>query len=188
MDCRRVSGEEGDLIRDNYVSIQESPAARTLLRSFDKHKDRLDQLFLDVALTVKVSSAFRKFTNLILVNFHGNASVERGFSVNKHCLADNLLEQNLVARRMVCEQVGLAGAPEKVDLNNSLILSCKNSNARWKESLKRKRDEIDSSNSEEGKRRKLMLDIASLCPVDIFYHLIAIRGIFILKHPVNINI
>ena len=27
-----------------------------------------------------------------------------------------------------------------------------------------------------------------LCPVDIFYHLIAIRGIFILKHPVNINI
>ena len=28
----------------------------------------------------------------------------------------------------------------------------------------------------------------NLCPVDIFYHLIAIRGIFILKHPVNINI
>ena len=30
--------------------------------------------------------------------------------------------------------------------------------------------------------------LCPLCPVDIFYHLIAIRGIFILKHPVNINI
>ena len=65
-----------------------------------------------------------------------------GFSVlfqcvNKHSLAENLLEENLVARRMLCEQVG--GALEKNDLN-SLLLSCKNSNARWKETLKGKRD------------------------------------------------
>jgi len=40
--------------------------------------------------------------------FHGNAAVERSFSINKECLVENLLEDSLVAQRVVYDAVSAA--------------------------------------------------------------------------------
>ena len=42
---------------------------------------------------------------MILCLCHGNGDVERGFSMNKHTLSDNLGGETLIAR-FVCEEEG----------------------------------------------------------------------------------
>ena len=162
MELNRISGEEGDMIKEDYCKIRDNRQAKKMMESFDKEKNRLDQTFLDLASIMNLSNAFKRFVNIILINFHGNAGVERGFSVNKHCLAENLHEESLVARRMLCEQVSIAGGPQNIVLDNSLLLSCKNANARWKDNLKRKRDEQEELNNEKLKKRRFMQEIAVL--------------------------
>ena len=108
---------------------------------------------------VNLSSAFKKFIYLIVVNFHVNAAVERGFSMKKNCLAENLQEESLIAWRTVSEQAKFAGGSEKVTLDHLLLLSCENASARWRDVLKRKRDEKGDTNNKEAKKCMLQNEI-----------------------------
>ena len=163
MDRNIITGIEGDQIKEDYVAIKESNKTRTLLEAFDWKSDRLDELFnVKMRGKISVSKHFIKFVNLIFILFHGNANVERGFSINKHCLSDNLQEESLVARRMICEQVSIAGGPPKVELTNSLLLSCKNANGKWKESLKRKRETESEEIQARVKKQMLLREISEL--------------------------
>ena len=158
-----VTGIEGEQTKENYVAIKENNNTRRMLEAFDWKVDRLDELFnVKIKSKLSLSHYFMKFVNLIFILYHGNANVERGFSINKHCLSENLQEESLVARRMICEQVSISGGPEKVELNNSLMLSCKNANSRWKESLKRKRDENSETIQARVKRQRLLQEISDL--------------------------
>ena len=119
MKLNLISGTKADDIREDYFSIQGNDNIKTMLKAFDKRRDRLASLFVQMSDIMPRSCAFRKFANIIMVLFHGNASVERGFSQNKHCPNDNLLEESLVARRMICEHVTIAGG---VSTSEALLL------------------------------------------------------------------
>ncbi|KAG8177475.1 hypothetical protein JTE90_008659 [Oedothorax gibbosus] len=64
---------------------------------------------------------------------HGNANVERGFSVNGDCLWENMNEQSLVARRQVYDYVTLLGGLANIDLNSKMLLDVKSARARHSE-------------------------------------------------------
>ena len=51
-----------------------------------------------------------KVVQLLLVLSHGQASVERGFSVNKELEVENLANQSLVAQHLVCDHINAIGA------------------------------------------------------------------------------
>ena len=56
----------------------------------------------------KQLKSFLKLSSLIkmlLVLYHGQASVERGFSVNKEVEVENLMKQSVVAQWVICEAV-----------------------------------------------------------------------------------
>ena len=53
---------------------------------------------------------------MLLVLSHGQATVERGFSINKQVETDNLTEQSLVAKRTICDYVNFVGGIEHVDV------------------------------------------------------------------------
>ena len=61
---------------------------------------------------------------MLLVLSHGQASVERGFSVNKEVEVENLMKQSVVAQRVVCEAVKSAGGVSEIKLVNELMTSC----------------------------------------------------------------
>lgn len=46
---------------------------------------------------------------LLLVLSHGQALVERGFSVNKELEIENLANQSLVVQRLVCDYLNAVG-------------------------------------------------------------------------------
>ncbi|KAG1686949.1 Telomere-associated protein RIF1 [Nymphon striatum] len=111
---------------------------------------------------------------LILVMSHGQASVERGFSINKEIEVENMKEHTLVARRMVCDHVNTVKGVTSVDINKSLLLSVKHSRKKYEQYLEQQRvnkksDDLRAKRKstleeiEEIKKKKRRLDADIKC-------------------------
>ena len=57
---------------------------------------------------------------------HGQASVERGFSVNKEIATSNLMEHNLIARRVIKDHVQSVGGLKQLLISKELLQSAQN--------------------------------------------------------------
>ncbi|CAN7939964.1 unnamed protein product, partial [Ixodes hexagonus] len=99
---------EADRALRPYKHVCSLASMQAALKSFDRSTHRLDALWAGVCGSNKDLFTFAK---MILSLSHGNASVERGFSINKDCLVENQKEQSLVAQRIVYDAVSLAGGP-----------------------------------------------------------------------------
>ena len=74
-------------------------------KEFDFHKQRLDEF-------LQQSGSFRRLWDLmrmLLILSHGQASVEKGFSINRQVMAENLKERSFIAQSLVAHLIsGLA--------------------------------------------------------------------------------
>ena len=70
---------------------------------------------------------------LIFILSHGQAAVEKGFSVNKEILVKNLQQKSLISQRMVYDYMTVkhASSLHEYTIRNSLILKCKSSHAKY---------------------------------------------------------
>ena len=62
---------------------------------------RLDEFYFE---TVKVGVNYRVLSKVLIFIFtlgHGQASIERGFSINSNMLSENMKEISLVSRRII---------------------------------------------------------------------------------------
>ena len=57
---------------------------------------------------------------MVLVLSHGNAEAERGFSVNKHILQDNMKERLMIAQRVVHQAIAKAGKFTNINIDKQL--------------------------------------------------------------------
>ena len=72
----------------------------------------------------KDASDLWPFTKKMLLLSHGQATVERVFSVNKELLADNMGGNTLVAQRVICDHVhSLGGSAVSVKITPELLTS-----------------------------------------------------------------
>ena len=98
---------------------------------------------------------------LLLTLSHGQATVERGFSVNKEVLTPNLQETSLVAIRLVHSSM-LAAKCKIADfvVSDALLKSCAHAYNRYNMYLMDKKAEQERT--EKGRKRKaLMEDLTS---------------------------
>ena len=58
---------------------------------------------------------------MVLVLPHGIAKAERGFSVNKHVLQDNMKERWMVAQRVVNLAISKAGKFTNIDIDKQML-------------------------------------------------------------------
>ena len=94
---------------------------------------------------------------------HGQASVERGFSVNKMCCDDNLSQLALIARRTICDHVRVQGGVEHVNLTKELLLSCSSARKKFSDYLMtQKQDDISDKRKREEEKAILMEKRAKL--------------------------
>ena len=122
------------------------PTEMRLDQFYSKHLDGKDQ-YKDLWSIIK----------LLLTISHGQAAVERGFSVNKDSLKDNLQETSLVSRRIVFD------ALKGVNLSNyvipkALLESCKHASERYKKFLATK-EKNEEAQTKERKRKALSAEI-----------------------------
>ena len=127
--------------------------------SFTITTDRLDFFLFEVLQNQNESQQLWITMQLILTLSHGQATVERGFSVNKEVLAPSLQETSLVAIRLVHSSMQAAKCKVADFVVNDVLLS----------SCAHARLEIDTrciswqgkQNKKELKREALMEELTS---------------------------
>ena len=94
---------------------------------------------------------------LILTLSHGQATVERGFSVNKEVLAPNPQETSLVAMRLVHSSMQTAKCKvADFVVNDALLSSCAHPRNRYQMYLIERKAEQERT--EKGQKRKTLME------------------------------
>ena len=75
-----------------------------LFLKFNKRENRLDKFFFDVGGLSDYPKQ-SKAIKMILVLFHGEGCVERGFNVNKYMLQPNVEGMSLISQRKIYDHL-----------------------------------------------------------------------------------
>ena len=115
---------------------------------FDRKNERMDNFYFK---KFDIDDTYRNLAivlQLIFVLSHGQASVERGFSLNKGVLNDNMTELSIISRRVVKDHLRIlkVGASE-VTITPNLIKSVALSHSRYSTFLLKQKEQ--SSNETE---------------------------------------
>ena len=106
VNAERVKEEECDTLLQQFAMFLDSIPVFGSERygNFQSVEDRVDTLFYECISNESYKSLF-SVVKLILILSHGQATAERGLSVNKEVEVENLKEHTLVAQRIVCDYV-----------------------------------------------------------------------------------
>ena len=102
-------------------------------------------------------SALGRLVRLVLSLSHGQADVERGFSLNNATLRNernSISGETLIALRIVKDELSLHENIESIPMTKSIISSYRNAHSRYQERLKAKREE-DKAEVSKSQKRKL---------------------------------
>ena len=93
---------------------------------------------------------------MLLILSHGQASVERGFSVNGHMLQDNMREKCIVSQRLILDYLTNVGGSSNVVVSPALLASATTARQRYHSYLEENRQ--SSAEQKRADKRKLEQD------------------------------
>ena len=162
---------ECDVLLQSFQTLMHDKDFIKECKSFDASTTRLDDFFFDSGMNKKDEyKALLKVFMMMLSLSHGQADIERGFSVNKDLVQPNMQQNTLVAKRLVYSSLTAAGVKSAADfvIPPALKESCRHARMRYsaflddekkkneKEKKKRKRDELNDELETAVKRKKEM--------------------------------
>ena len=147
---RWISDDDVDSAEYSFSRLRDYPLPENL-------DGRLDRIINDLPL--KDCPCLKRIFDISLVLSHGQAEVERGFSTNKEVTVENMKEESLIAKRLVCQYVQLhGGSPADMALTKALLSSCSGAYQSYKAALDARRQESEKearSNKRKGKSEEL---------------------------------
>ena len=146
-DSKLITPDSVDGLRADYENFID-----TINCSFNRHTDRLDHFYRD-STCLSQYPALQSLFYIVLTLSHGNSDVERGFSVNREVTVENMYEETLVARRLICQYV-TDNDPATVPLSKNMIFSCRKSYSSYNAALEKKREEKQEEEKSGSRRRK----------------------------------
>lgn len=129
------------------------------VKSYDR-KIRIDKFWGD--LFGGECSNLYKVLKIVCTLSHGNANVERGFSINADCIVENMHEELLIARRCIFDKVTSLGGIHNLVIEKPLIHAARNSYSRFVEAKNAKKKERDLLATEAHRKRVADQHIAEL--------------------------
>jgi len=157
--CNRARESEADDILRQYGEYIEAMlkdhSAQFL--NFKPQSDRLDTLFFQTMAEKEQYNKLWEVARMLLILSHGQAQVERGFSINRQMEQDNMDEETCTARRTVCDYVAHLGGADKVDVTNKHLLLHVTS-ARQKYCAYLDEQKAKKAAEQHSKKRKSILD------------------------------
>ncbi|XP_057299676.1 uncharacterized protein LOC130630266 [Hydractinia symbiolongicarpus] len=121
-------------------------------QSFDRFQEDLDEFYFgDVG--VKSFKELSFFIKLVLTLSHGQASVERSFSINNSVLRQNMKEESIVAKKVVSDHMIANGLkPDSIQVTNKLLQSVASARQKYEDSLELQRQKKRNERDENQKR------------------------------------
>jgi hypothetical protein len=138
--------------------------------AFDKYNDRMD-VFLSNYLCGHSAANYYKLyevVKLIACLFTGQSQVERGFSVNKEILSDNMKEKSIVAQRQVYDAIQTIGGIKNVTFTHRLLSTVRSARAAYRLHLEKLRDEQVLAEKEHVSLKLIIFSSLSLLSSDYF--------------------
>jgi hypothetical protein len=164
VDAKRMKDTTVDLVVSQYNTLCSTVLGngdqRELLRTFSSEDDRLDSLMHGLLSERKQYADLWAVIKQLLLLSHGQASVERGFSVNKEVTVENMKEHTLVACRQIAQHVHTAGGVDHFPVTKELLLHASGARKKYQDYL----DKIckEAEDAEKGRKRKAEDAVADL--------------------------
>lgn len=130
--------QRGSVLAEYTELLQQE---RNQLRLFQKGLNRLDEFFYQL---MGLNSSYVELWNvvkLLLVLSHGQATVERGFSINRQVAVENLADLSYISQRMICDAVDKAGGILSVPITKELRTSVSAARNRYNAHLEAQKQE-----------------------------------------------
>ena len=151
--AKRLTMNQCDGIFAEFQKFAESVEAMSEFIEFDRSRSRLDTLYFEAMERKKDLQKVWPVLKTLLLLSHGQPSVERSFSQNKHVTTQNLSENTLIARRSIKDHLHHGGGIENVAVSKDLLKSVKQSRLRYSEYLDKQKE--DAARKTRGNKRKL---------------------------------
>jgi hypothetical protein len=131
IDAGRLTATCADIISNLWSDLTATSSFLDQASNFSRHipegnhdgtrEHRLDQFFYSVLGSKPQYAELYKVIKIVLLLSHGNAEVERGFSVNKHLLHDNVTEKSLIAQRLVHQAIRQEKSILNIKIDNKML-------------------------------------------------------------------
>ena len=135
-----LKAKEGDDSINQYIDLLSSSNTQILFENFLEKSHSLDTFYFD---TLDIPSKYKDLTRVleaVFVLHNGQASVERGFSLNKEVISTNMGEMTIRSRRMIKDHLYANSLePSTVELSSELLKFVKSSRAQYLAYLEQQR-------------------------------------------------
>ena len=135
-----LKAKEGDDGINQYIDLLSSSNTQILFENFVDENHSLDCFYFD---TLDIPSKYKGLTRVleaVFVLHNGQASVERGFSLNKELISTNMGEMTMRSRRMIKDHLYANSLkPSTVELSSALLKFVKSSRAQYLAYLEQQR-------------------------------------------------
>lgn len=173
----RVNADDCDTIKSQFLQWHTSVVSENsyVFQSFDTSSHRLDTLFKEHLGNSTAYTELWKVTKSLLLLSHGQAQVERGFSVNKETMIINMLGRTLIAKRTIRDHLSSVGGLSAITVTSGMLMAAACARSKYRahleevaeeerrQKLKRKRyDEFEELEKLKAKKARLEKDISSL--------------------------
>ncbi|GBM36831.1 hypothetical protein AVEN_82824-1 [Araneus ventricosus] len=125
-----------DKAKPEFCKFIASPHVKKEMLEFKHESERLDVFYSSLMDKNTNYQNFFMFVKNVLIMSLGNAAVERGFSINKAMLIENMQERSVIALRTVYDAVSNSGGLFKVDITKQMKLAARNAHSYYHEELK----------------------------------------------------
>ena len=104
---KHISCSLADDAKSEYMQFPDTIVKKNKesFMNYDIDNDHLDEFFMKYLEGTHRFANVSEIVKFVLTLSHGQAAVERGFSINDHVLADNLQEDNLIAKCFVIDHM-----------------------------------------------------------------------------------
>ena len=140
---KRISSKFAESVKIEYIKFFEV-VDRNLqsFSCFNPSKDRVDRFFANLMRSLKPYENLWEFIKMFLVLYHGQSAIERGFSINKQLLVEDLKPESLVVLQTVEDHMRyLELSLEIIRIPNKMIQYVKQAHSRYQSELSKQRTE-----------------------------------------------
>ena len=123
---------------------------------FNYLTDHLDDFFGPYLADEKEYVSLWYVSKIVVILSHGQSSIERGFTINKEILDNNLQEKSLISRLIHDHFASKNIVLHEYKIPQALKKSCKLANGRYKLALEDSKKE--NAETEKSRKRKLKLE------------------------------
>ena len=161
VEAGRIHEKTCDEVLKEFSQFYDHSLKSDCFRSFNPQSERLDEFFHEMLSTKTEWCHLWKTVRDLLILSHGQASVERGFSVNKVVVVENMQEHSLVAQRVILDHVKSVGGLQNIAYTKELLLSAASARQKYQLYLDEKKM-LQRDEKKLEKRKGVMEEIAAL--------------------------